>query len=113
MKSFFLDNVFTVVFTGFKTLSHPFLKPQLCKSNVLINVIPHVHKLTINKWDMYSRLQNFLKSYGASLDQLKIVPNSYLMNELIQSRSVLQHLKKRKPNSITTLKDYSHIFIQS
>ena len=50
-----------VVFTGSRTLSHPFCKAQLCKSNVLMSDITHVHKLTIDKWDMYSRIWNVLK----------------------------------------------------
>ena len=50
MKSLFSDNVFTVVFTGSRTLANPFLKAQLCKSNVLMSAI---HKLTIDKWNMY------------------------------------------------------------
>ena len=104
MKSLFSDDVFIVVFTGSRTLSHPFLKTQLCKSNVLISAIPYVHKLTIDKWDMYSLLQNYLKHYGTSVEQLKLVPNTYLMSELIQSPSVLQHLKERKPNNMWLIK---------
>ena len=104
MKSLFSDDVFTVVFTGSRTLSHPFLKAQLCKSNVLISAIPHVHKLTIDKWDMYSQLQNFLKPYGTSVEQLKLMPNTYLMSELIRSQSVLQDLKEKKPNTMWLIK---------
>ena len=47
MKSLFSYDVFTVVFTCSTTLSHPSLKAQLCKSNVLTNAIPHVHKVNI------------------------------------------------------------------
>ena len=46
MKSLFSDNVFTVVFTCSTSLSHLFFKTQLCKSNVLTNAIPHVHKVS-------------------------------------------------------------------
>ena len=96
--------MFTVVFTGSRTLAHPFLKAQLCKSNVLISAIPYVHKVTIDRWDMYSLLQNFLKPYGTSVEQLKLVPNTYLMSKLIQSPNILQHLKERKPNSMWLIK---------
>ena len=104
MKSLFSDDVFTVVFTGSRTLSHPFLKTQLCKSNILMSAIPHVHKITIDKWDMYSLLQNYLKHYGTSVEQFKLVPNTYLMSELIQSPNILQHLKERKPNNMWLIK---------
>ena len=60
MKSLFSDDVFTVVFTCSTTLSHPSLKAQLCKSSVLTSAIPYVHKVTIDKCDMYSWLRVFL-----------------------------------------------------
>ena len=104
MKSLFSDDVFTVVFTGSGNLSHPFLETQLCKSNVLISAIPHVHKITIDKWDMYSLLQNFHKHNGTSVEQLKLEPNTYLMSELIQSLNILQHFKERKPNNMWLIK---------
>ena len=69
-----------------------------------MSAIPHVHKITIDKWDMYSLLQNFLKHYGTSVEQLKLVPNTYLMSELIQSPNILQHLKERKPNNMWLIK---------
>ena len=69
-----------------------------------MSAIPHVHKLTFDKWDMYSWLQNFLKHYGTSVEQCQLVSNTYLMSELIQSPNVIC-----KKSLILILTDYPKI----
>ena len=104
MKSLFSDDVFTVAFTSSSNLGHPLLKPQLCKANVLIGAVPYVHKLTVDKWNTYSMIKDFLKSYDMSMERLNLMPKSYLMSELMQSANDLQYIKEEKPNNMWLIK---------
>ena len=104
IKSLFSDDVFTIAFTASLTLLHPLFKAQLCKSNVLMGAVPHVYNLTRDKWETYLLLQKFLKPYGMSVEQLYLMPKTYLMSELMQSPSDLQYLKDTKPNSMWLIK---------
>ena len=45
IKFLFSNDVFTNVFMGSLTLSHPLFKAQICKSSVLMGAVPHVYNL--------------------------------------------------------------------
>ena len=104
IKSLFSDDVFTIAFTASLTLLHPLFKAQLCKSNMLMGAVPHLYKLTRDKWETYLLLQNFLRPYQMSVEQLRLMPKTYLMSELMQSPSDVEYLKDAKPNSMWLIK---------
>ena len=69
-----------------------------------MGAVPHVYNLTRDKWETYLLLQNFLKPYGMSVEQLSLMPKTYLMSELMQSPSDVLYLKDTKPNSMWLIK---------
>ena len=78
-------DTFSVVWTSQRSMSHhPSLLSRLDSPSVLINCIPNAQKLSINKWDQYKMFQDFLKCFGTSVEELKIMPLTFLVQDLLK-----------------------------
>ena len=104
LKSLVSNSPFTVIFTSSKELSNPLLQQYTNDSNILATGIPNAYKFTGTKREQYITYQNFLNTYQCSIEELRLMPASYLMDDSIQCQNFFRNLESRKNSDIWVLK---------
>ena len=101
IEDIFSPDEFTVVWTSSKSLDHPAIKSRLGSSNALINCIPGASKLSMDKWKQYQLFRDYLNDYKTSVEDLRIMPATYLLQDMQRD---LEEVKATKPNSLWIVK---------
>ena len=96
VERIFSPETFTIVWTSSKFVSHQSIKTRFNSPNTLINYVPGVCDLSYDKWQQYLILQEYLKEYQTSLEQLRIMPATFLLQKMANH---IGTLKASKPNS--------------
>ena len=85
---------FTVLFTSSRSLRKPHIAQYVNHSNVLVAAIPNIYKVTGSKKEQYKAYQRVLNRYGCSIEDTRIMPQSYLLDNrarmLVFFQTVLQ-----------------------
>ena len=71
---------FTVLFTSSRSLRKPHIAQYVNHSNVLVAAIPNIYKVTGAKKEQYKAYQRVLNRYGCSIEDTRIMPQSYLLD---------------------------------
>lgn len=104
LYSLLKENVFSIIFTSSKELSSPFMVALLNKSNVLVTGIPNAYLFTGAKREQYVTFQRFLNKYECSINSLKFMPTSFLMDNVRQCKEFHKHLRLNKDSQVWVLK---------
>ncbi len=101
IEGIFSPDKFTIVWTKTKSIEHQSIKSRFDCQKTLINCIPGAASLSYDKWRQYSILQEYLKGNNTSLEQLRIMPATYLLKEMDNH---IETLKASKPDSMWIVK---------
>ena len=78
---------FTVLFTSSKSLRKPHIAQYVNHSNILVAAIPNIYKFTGAKKEQYKAYQRVLNKYGCSIEDTRIMPRSYLLDNRVRCLS--------------------------
>ena len=109
LVSFISENTFTVLFTSSKELSQVALEPFVNNSNVLAAGIPGAYIFTGTKREQYITYQKYLNSFGCSIEDLKMMPSMYLLDDQYQCLNFFKRLNEGTEDNMWVLKN-SHGF---
>lgn len=93
LTSLLSTDSFTILFTSSKELSSPLLKGFTNNSNILAAGIPNAFYFTGAKREQHTTFQRYLQQHDCSIEGLKFMPTSYLMDDVHQCRSFQRQLE--------------------
>ena len=104
LNSLLKDDTFVILFTSSKELTKPSMTPYINHSNILATGIPNMYYFTGTKREQYTTYQHFLRQHDCSIEDLKFMPNSYLMDDLHQCKSLHRQLELSNQPQMWVLK---------
>jgi hypothetical protein len=95
LESLLNKNIFLILFTSSKELSSSSMKHFTNGSNVLAAGIPFAYTFTGAKREQFTIFQSYLNQHDCSIESLKFMPMTFLMDDLHQCKSFHNLLESR------------------
>lgn len=95
--------VFTILFTSSRALRHPIVQQLANSTNALVSGVRYAFKTTGAKKGQLQSFRSYLNSFGCSLEDLKIMPPSFLLDEPSDCVQFFRYASTR-PSSYWVLK---------
>jgi hypothetical protein len=100
------DRDFLVVYTTSKAYQHAAIRDLATSKGALVAPIENMHKISGPKRAQITSLRNHLKSLGSSLEELNIIPRSFLLSDPADCVKFLKY-STHHPEAIWLLKPSS------
>ncbi len=93
------EDIFTIIFTSSKELSDVLFEQYTNNGNVLVTGIPGAYKFTGAKREQYLTYQRYLNSFGCSIEDIRMMPMLYLMDDDGQCQQFFKLLGQGVPGN--------------
>ena len=100
------DRDFFVVYTTSKAYQHAAIRDLATSKGALVTPIDNMHKVSGAKRAQITSLRNHLQSFGCSLEDLNIMPRSFLLSDTADCVEFLKY-SNQHPQAIWLLKPSS------
>ena len=100
------DRGFFLVYTTSKAYQHAAIRDLATSKSALVAPIENMHKVSGTKRAQITSLRNHLQSFGFSLEELNIMPRSFLLSDPVECVKFLKY-SNHDPRAVWLLKPSS------